>query len=334
MSQHLVRHITAASVRRSTGLNRRVFAQMQRENAGVHGPFLVHASQPTLLAALWALFRETQLAGGAPRAHQETVALLVAEDNRCPWCIEAHELALHTQPRVPEIVTWYRANPDPLEATPHPTFTPEAFVAHRAAVLLWHYINRITNVLLVDSAWQRFGSWRAPVTRVMGRVFGAFFLHRRYEPGGSLAFIGDAPLPEYLAWARPHRPIAAALAYLHQQIQQLGAARIPLSLQGFVLEFVHARHGQSMGLSRRWADDAVEPLEPGQRPLAKLLLLTALASYQIDDAVVQAVRTSLPTDADILAVLAWASYAAYNRAPLLEGVDPRTAILNPDQTRA
>jgi alkylhydroperoxidase family enzyme len=323
MSQHLVRHITAASVRRSTGLNRRVFAQMQRENAGVHGPFLVHASQPTLLAAVWALFRETQLAGGVPRAHQETIALLVAEENRCPWCIEAHELALQTQPRVPEVVAWYSAHPDPLEATPHPAFTPETFVAHRAAVLLWQYINRITNVLLVDSAWQRFGSWRAPLTRVMGRVFGAFFLHRRYEPGRALVFVSDAPLPKHLAWARPHRPIAAALAYFHQQIQQIGTAHIPPTVQGFVLEFVRAHRGQIMGLSRRWADDAVELLESDQRPLAKLLVLTALASYQIDDVVVQSVRASLPTDADLLAVLAWGSYAVYNRPSSLEVTDPR-----------
>ncbi|NJK44638.1 MAG: hypothetical protein HC933_10440, partial [Pleurocapsa sp. SU_196_0] len=279
---------------------------------------LVHAAQPTLLAGVWALFRETQLASGVPRAHQETIALLVAEENRCPWCIEAHELALHTQPRVPEIVAWYTANPDPFKATPHPAFTPEAFIAHRAAVLLWQYINRITNVLLVDSAWQRFGSWRAPLTRVMGRVFSAFFLHRRYEPGRALVFVSDAPLPRHLAWAGSHRTIAAALAYFHQQIHQLGAAHIPPTVQHFVLEFVDAHRHQNMGLSRRWTDGAVEPLEPNQRSLAKLLLLTAFASYQIDESVVQAVRGSLPTDADLLAVLAWGSYVAS-----LEGIDHR-----------
>jgi AhpD family alkylhydroperoxidase len=325
MSQHLVRHITAASLRHSTDLNRRVFAQMQRENAGVHGPFLVHAAQPTLLAAVWALFRETQLASGVPRAHQETIALMVAEENRCPWCIEAHELALHTQARVPDIVAWYTANPDPLEATAPSGFTLEAGIAHRAAVLLWQYINRVTNVLLVESAWQRFGWWRAPATRVMGRMFGWLFLNRRYEAGRSLDFITDAPLPEHLTWAHSHHTIAAALAYFHQEIQQLGAPRIPETVQNFVLEFVHAHRRQRMGLSRRWADDAVQTLEPNGRPLAKLLLLIALASYQIDDAVIQSVRDSLPTDADLLAVVAWGSYAVYNRATKLEGVAIRTA---------
>jgi hypothetical protein len=333
MSQHLVRYITAVSVKHSTDSNRRVFAQMQQENAGVHGPFLVHAAQPTLLAAVWALFRETQLASGVPRAHQETIALLVAEENRCPWCIEAHQLALSTQPRVSQIVDWYNANPDPLSAAAHPAFTLEASIAHRAAVLLWQYINRITNVLLVESAWQRFGSWKAPATRVMGRVFEAFFLNRRYEAGRALVLIGDAPLPEHLAWAQPHRPIAAALAYVHQQIQDLGAPHIPETVQRFVLEFVHAHRRQSMGLSRRWADDAVQPLEPSQRTLAKLLLLTALASYQIDDAVMRSVRDELRTDAELLAVLAWGSYAAHNRFSALESVVVAEEKLNRDQTR-
>jgi AhpD family alkylhydroperoxidase len=322
MAQHLVRHIKAASVAQSTGLTKKVFAQMQRENAGVHGPFLVHASQPTLLVALWALFRETQLASGVPRAHQETIALLVAEENRCPWCIEAHELALRTHPRVTEIVRWYQANPDPLVDTPPSSLKLEAQIAYRAAILLWQYINRITNVLLVESAWERLGGWRQPATRVMGRVFGWLFLNRRYETGHSLGLIGDAPLPEHLAWAQPHRSIAKALAYFHQQIWQLADPPIPESVQRFVLEFVQVHERQSMGLSRRWADDAVHNLEPEQRALAKLLLLTALASYQIDDALIQSVRESMPTDADLVAVLAWGAYAIYNRG----SVDARALV--------
>jgi AhpD family alkylhydroperoxidase len=318
MSQHLVRYISAASVRHSTGVTKRVFAQMQSENAGVHGPFLVHAAQPQLLAAVWALFRETQLASGVPRAHQETIALLVAEENRCPWCIEAHQLALHTQPLQREIVQWYKDNPDPLEDGVHDRLKPEAVIAHRAAVLLWQYLNRMTNVLLVESAWQNFGRWRTPVTRVMGQVFGTFFLHRRYASGRSLELIAEASLPDHLAWARPHVPIAAGLAYFHQQINLLGADVIPGHLRRFVLEFVNTHRGQKMGLSRRWVDDAIQPLESDSHPMAKLLLLTALASYQIDEDLIRSVRPSLVTDAALLAVLAWGSYASYNHDARLD----------------
>jgi AhpD family alkylhydroperoxidase len=308
----LVRHIQATSPRQSTGISKKVFAQMQLENAGVHGPFLIHAAQPTLLAAVWALFRETQLASGVPRAHQETIALLIAEENRCPWCIEAHQLALQTQQPNPEIVTWYKANPDPLEHSSIHGSSLEAMIAHRAAVLLWQYINRMTNVLLVKSAWQNFGGLRGSLTRVMGHVFGAFFLNRRYLPGRSLEFITEVPLPAHLEWARPHQTIGIALAYFHRQVNELAQALIPDHLQRFVLEYVHEHRGQNMGLSRRWADDAVQLLDPKHQVMGKVLLLTALASYQIDDELISQVRRILPADADLLALLAWGSYAASN----------------------
>jgi AhpD family alkylhydroperoxidase len=309
----LVRYIQAVSPRKSTGLNKRIFTQMQLENAGVHGPFLIHATQPNLLAAVWALFRETQLASGVPRAHQETIALLIAKENRCPWCVEAHQLALHTQQPDPEMVAWYKANPDPLKPSSMQGSSGQAMIAYRAAVLLWQYINRMTNVLLVESAWQNFGGLRGPLTRVMGYVFGAFFLNRQYVPGRSLEFITKVPLPEHLAWAEPHHSIAAPLAYFHHQVNQLAAPIIPEPVQHFVLEYVHKHCGQNMGMSRRWADDAVTWLEPAQQPVAKMLLLTALASYQIDDGLIFQVRQTLPADDDLLAVLAWGSYATHNQ---------------------
>lgn len=285
---------------------------MQLENAGVHGPFLIHAAQPPLLAALWALFRETQLASGVPRAYQETIALLVAQENRCPWCIEAHQLALYTQKPTPEIVAWFKSNPNPLEDSVIDGFSHNAMIAHRAAVILWQYINRMTNVLLVESAWHNFGSLREPLTRVMGHVFGAFFLHRNYAPGRSLEFIADTPLPAHFSWANSRNNIAATLAYFHQQINQLAQGIIPGAVQQFVLEYVHQHRGQNMGLSRRWADDAVQSLESGQRLIAKVLLLTALASYQIDDDLILQVRQIFPQDSDLLALLAWGSYATNN----------------------
>jgi AhpD family alkylhydroperoxidase len=318
MPQPLVRHLRPASPKHSTGISKKVFNQMQLENAGVHGPFLIHAAQPPLLAALWALFRETQLASGVPRAHQETIALLIAEENRCPWCIEAHKLALHTQHPTPEIVAWFKSNPNPLEDSEMDGFSQNAMIAHRAAVILWQYINRMTNVLLVESAWQNFGSLREPLTRIMGYIFGAFFLHRNYTPGRSLEFIADAALPAHLAWAKSHHNIATALAYFHQQINQLAQGIIPVAVQHFVLEYVQEHRGQNMGLSRHWADDAVQPLEPGQQVIAKVLLLTALASYQIDDDLMLQLRQICPQDSDLLALLAWGSCVTNNHFKQLE----------------
>ena len=237
---------------------------------------------------------------------------MVAQANRCPWCIEAHELALHPQPPIPEIAAWYAAHPNPLEDSLIPGAPARTMIAHRAAVLLWGYINRMTNVLLVESAWQKLGPARGVFTGLMGRVFGALFLHRRYQPGRSLEFITPASLPEHLAWAQGHEQIAAALASFHGQISKLARDRIPPEVQAFVLEFVRQHRGQQMGLSRRWASDTVQDLEPSQRLLAQILLLTALAAHQLDDEMILRWRQTHPTDTDLIAVLAWGSYAIFN----------------------
>jgi AhpD family alkylhydroperoxidase len=316
MAQHLVKYLKVESVRHSVGSNRKVFVQMQLENAGVHGPFLIHAAQPKLLAALWALFRETQLASGIPRTHLETLALLIAQDNRCPWCIEAHQVALHTHGIVPQIEDWHRANPDPIHSTSSQSLL-------RIASLCWQYINRMTNVFLVESAWQRFGTVRHSLQPLMGKVFATFFLGRKYPAGRSLGLIEPAPLPEHLQWAASAGASGQALAYFHQTVQALGEGLIAPRTREVVLETIRRKDSLHFGLSRRWADEAVAVLEPSEQVLAKVLLLAALASHQIDENLMQALQATFPQtgyqpydewysqDANILAVVAWGCYAPF-----------------------
>jgi AhpD family alkylhydroperoxidase len=313
MAQHLVKYLTVESVRHSVGSNRKVFAQMQLENAGVHGPFLIHAAQPKLLAALWALFRETQLASGIPRTHLETLALLIAQDNRCPWCIEAHHVALHTHGIVAEIEDWHRANPDPIHSTSSQSTL-------RIASLCWQYINRMTNVFLVESAWQRFGALRHSLQPLMGKIFATFLLGCKYPAGRSLGLIEPASLPEHLQWAVSAGASGQALAYFHQTVQALGERLIEPRTREVVLETIRHKNRLNFGLSRRWADEAVAVLEPSQHVLAKVLLLAALASYQIDENLMHALQVILSQsglneqysqDASILAVVAWGCYAPF-----------------------
>jgi hypothetical protein len=46
------------------------------------------------------------------------------------------------------------------------------------------------------------------------------------------------------------------------------------------------------------------------RPAARLALLTALASHQVDASVVAAFRHQAPTDHELLALLSWSSWVA------------------------
>ena len=83
-----------------------------------------------------------------------------------------------------------------------------------------------------------------------------------------------------------------------------------------VRELVHTLlygDASDIGLSRSWADHAVAQLPVGDRAVAKLALLTALASYQGDDVVATA-RRACADDAALIDLTAWASLAAARRA--------------------
>jgi AhpD family alkylhydroperoxidase len=318
--QHLVRHIDIGAMLAQAHSNRQtqaVIRQMQLENAGVHGPFLIHIGDAELFAAVWALFREVQLAGPAPRRHQETLALIIAKQNRCPWCIEAHELALSKSTAVASVERWYQQL---YQATPeqHQPLAVEHEVAYRAAVLLWEYINRMTNIFLIESAWRGFGRFQPALTGVLGWVFAAFFLHRRYQPGRALRFIRPAPLPAQFAWAAAVPTIASTLGSVYHHIERVGQAVISEALQQWVRDYLATYGDTQVAISRRWVYKATEHLPNNEKLLAQGLLLMALAGHQLDDEFMRALRQHLGSDQALIAVGAWASYAgAVRRLPLV-----------------
>jgi hypothetical protein len=60
-------------------------------------------------------------------------------------------------------------------------------------------------------------------------------------------------------------------------------------------------------------EQAVAGLAEADAAAARLALLAALASYQIDDGLVADFRRHYPDDATLVAALAWASLAAARR---------------------
>lgn len=65
-------------------------------------------------------------------------------------------------------------------------------------------------------------------------------------------------------------------------------------------------------MSRAWVEDAVRGLPAPQRPLGRLTMLAAFASYQVDARVLDEARTRPGAAGDELLVAAtgWASFAA------------------------
>src|SRR5262249_28813966 len=93
----------------------------------------------------------------------------------------------------------------------------------------------------------------------------------------------------------------------------LSGAFVPEEARATVLEHVGRWRGEAMGPSRAWVEDAILPVAEHVRPAARLALLVALASYQVDDEVVSSFRKQSPSDEALLGTVAWAAFTAARR---------------------
>ncbi len=67
-----------------------------RHDFGFKPPtILVLSAAPDLMAATWAMLRESLLAGAGQRRDREIVAAGVSVANRCAFCVDSHTMMLH-----------------------------------------------------------------------------------------------------------------------------------------------------------------------------------------------------------------------------------------------
>ena len=77
-----------------------------------------------------------------------------------------------------------------------------------------------------------------------------------------------------------------------------------------VREQVEAWDGADPGLSRDWAEQVLSGLDETSKVAGRLVLLTALAPYQVDERIVHAFVAHFPGDDKLLNALAWGSLTA------------------------
>ena len=282
---------------------------MERDFGFLAPPISLHSPSPEVMAASWLMMRETLLASGrADRVLKESVASAVSEANTCPYCVEVHDAIRHNIDGTYDanvVRAWVRGGPRPF---PHDRL--EECVG---AAVTFEYVNRMNNVFLPSSPIPA----RVPrlahnqLRRTLGGV--AAPGKRAIEPGGSLALLPDTPLPEDLSWSAGHATVAGAFARASAVIDSAGARSLPLHVR----DLVNARLSDDaggIGLSRSWVDQAVAEVPAGDRAVAKLALLTALASYQVDADIVASARRDCADAAALVDLTAWASWSAARRA--------------------
>jgi AhpD family alkylhydroperoxidase len=319
-------YTTPISARDAQGQVAAIYAQLKRDLGSVADPVALHAPLPDLLGGAWAILRETLLAGQVARGHKEAVAATISTRNRCPWCIDIHSMMLEAaghplartaivdgqvetiaDPALRTIVTW--ANQPLLDQPPvAPAAAPELI----GTAVTFHYLNRMVNVLLVESFLPQVRWVRGTLATALPWLLRPL-ARRSYEVGESLRWIRAAELPDDLSWAQHAPAIARAFAGFAVVVDQHGQRALPASARATVCEHLAAWDGAAPPLSRDWVEQAVTGMGESEAAAARLGLLAALAAYQIDDAVVAAYRRHYPDDASLVAALAWASFAAARR---------------------
>ncbi|MDQ2586824.1 carboxymuconolactone decarboxylase family protein [Saccharothrix yanglingensis] len=311
------RHVRVVKRRHATGLVARVYRQVERDFKMLAPPVALHSASPGTLAASWMVLRETLLADGvAERADKEAVATGVSLANSCPYCADVHGMTLDALPAAGagrDVVTeWARASASAGARVAAP-FPPEQAAELIGVAVAFHYYNRVVNVFLGDSPLPSHvpESARPKARKVLGGVMrpGA------HGPvaGESLDLLPAAPLPGDLDWARSNPVVAEAFARAYAEVDAAGARSVPESVRALVGARLSTWDGGAPGISRSWSDELTATLPPADRAAGKLALLVALASYQVDDAVVEEFRRTAPGDDTLVELTAWASMAAARR---------------------
>ncbi|MFJ6381042.1 carboxymuconolactone decarboxylase family protein [Kitasatospora sp. NPDC092039] len=302
----------------------RVFAEVEREFGMLAPPIGLHAAAPEVLAASWVMLRETLVAGGrVDRATKEAVAAAVSAANACPYCVEVHSTTLGAllpgagapgtaRAAAEAAADWFRADGDH-GRTPGagPPFPAEAAPELVGVAVTFHYLNRMVNLFLADSPLPAGlpAAARSAARAVLGRLMrrGA----RVAPPAGtSLDLLASAPLPGDLRWAAGTPSVAGAFARAAAVIDAAGARSVPDGVRGLVVDQLAGWDGRPPGLGRGWVEEAVSALPGDERAAGRLALLTAKASYQVDDGTVAGFRRDRPGDAALIELTSWAALTA------------------------
>ncbi|MFD6949692.1 hypothetical protein A6A08_01450 [Nocardiopsis sp. TSRI0078] len=304
-----VRHIRPVPPDRARGEVALLYERVERDFGVLAPPVALLSPASECAAATWTALRESLLVpGSTERTDREAVAVSVSRDNACPYCVDVHGATLGS-------LGGTAGGGDGLRLLAAAADDPVRHAELGAVALTFQHINRLVNVFLPDSPLPAFAprAVRGVLLRATGGVIAAP-PGPALAPDTSLALLPErarhAPVPEDLGWAAGAPRVLRALAGVTAALDAVGERALSDTTR--VLVHGHLReHGSGpAGIDRSWLEEAVLGLSPHERPLGRLALLTARASFQVGDDVVAACREAGADDATLVRTVSWAAMAA------------------------
>ncbi|NIV39654.1 MAG: hypothetical protein GWN58_62670, partial [Anaerolineae bacterium] len=213
-------------------------------------------------------------------------------------------------------LAWVKAMTTPGAEAPESTpFTAEELPEVLGSLLAMSHINRVSHVIMDGSPVAAPFSLKGLKAAAL-RMFGSELkvtTERRLEPGRALTLLPPAPLPEDMQWARANPRIAAALSRWSAVVEQEAHRVTSPAVRELVHHSLQQWQGELMPLSRSWVEQEIEGLSETDRPVARLALVVAKASYQVDESLVEDVLGEEHNETRLIRVLAWAAFSAARR---------------------
>ncbi|VAW65114.1 hypothetical protein MNBD_GAMMA11-2116 [hydrothermal vent metagenome] len=313
-----------------------LYTQVRREFQLVP-PLTLFSPSAELFDGVWRVLRESLIIDGSvQRSTLEAVSAAVSSINACPYCVDAHSGMLHATSRhdvvdslyandmsliqddeTRRIVQWALATKTPGAAIlESPPFTVDQAPEIIGTAMVFHFINRMVSVFLSTSPMPvAFES--ITLRKIAVRIFGATMAKKIVNREATNEPLGDSAslehMPEDLKWALPCKSIALAFSHFSELMVQQEAQYIPLSVANIVHKQLDLWLGEDMPMGNGWVDRLTDDLSGADKQIAKLALLAALAPYRVDDTVVSEFQAECPGDNALLAVTAWASFAAVRK---------------------
>lgn len=329
-----VHYVTPVQPAAADGLLAETYDQIENEFL-VAPPFTLHSPAPRLFAAAWSVFRESLVVGDVPRPVKEAIATGVSRSNRCPYCVDAHGMSVQAgagrdvavavergdydavdDPQIREAARWGEATRDPeADVVADPPYTRQQAPEYVGTALTFHYVNRMVNVFCEDSPF--------PLPSALDGLSGMMrrfavptirsAVQRSPEPGRSLDLLPWSESVDVPPWAESNPTIGRAFAGFSAIADELAGEHFTEPALDVVRDQIERWDGGDHEIGGGELSVPDESLTDADRVVAELGLTTALASYRVDDDLVDRFHREYPSDEALVVLTSWASLRAARR---------------------
>lgn len=309
----------------SEGLAKEVLIQSQNDFF-INGTITCHASSPEHMAGMWLAGREIALVNGQlPAWLKKAMGAALSEVNRCPYCEDmllsltlganeknlANSLQANNLTQIKDELTkkrmeWIKASQSKHSDTlKTPPFTKEQMPEALGTLIVFGYTNKISDFALDGSPVPKLGRG------VSLKLFGVELKESAemdLSPGRSLNLLAEGSVPDDLQWSLSNPLVAQSLARWNRVLEKgISTVLSSETINGISQNLLNWEGGSS-SISKNWVEDEIKSIPKQEKNKARLALLVAKVSYQIDDSLIQQLVNEGISESDLIKLGAWGAF--------------------------